>query len=106
IVSNWLIDELAAGDPIEVTRPSGSFCIQPHERPILAFCGGSGITPVLSIAKSVLAESTRPVRLLYANRDRGSVIFDALLADLERGHGGRLEVCRHLDADRGFLDAA
>jgi ferredoxin-NADP reductase len=106
IVSNWLIDELGAGDPIEVTRPSGSFCIQPRERPILAFCGGSGITPVMSIAKSVLATSTRPVRLLYANRDRDSVIFDGPLADLEREHAGRLEVCHHLDADRGFLDAA
>ena len=79
LVSNWLLDNLAEGDLVEATKPAGVFCPQESERPVLGFCGGSGITPVMSIAKHVLSATRRPVRLLYANRDRDSVIFDAAL---------------------------
>jgi 3-ketosteroid 9alpha-monooxygenase subunit B len=106
LVSNWLIDHVSDGDVLEVTAPSGSFCVRPEERPILAFCGGSGITPVVSIAKSVLSGSTKPVRLLYANRDRGSVIFDEELQALADRQPDRLEVRRHFDSDGGFLEAS
>ena len=51
--------------------------------PIVAFAGGSGITPVISLVKSTLATTDRPVRLLYANRDADSVIFRAELDDLD-----------------------
>ena len=61
--SNWFNDEVAAGDVLELTRPAGVFCVRDGNRPVVAFCGGSGITPVLSIAKSVLATTGRPVRL-------------------------------------------
>ena len=40
---------------MEVTKPAGVFCPQEAERPVLGFCGGSGITPVMSITKHVLA---------------------------------------------------
>ena len=106
VVSNHFIDRVAVGDLVEVTRPAGNFCVRPGERPVIGFCGGSGVTPVLSIAKSVLASSSRPVRVLYANRDRGSVIFADRLSTLAAAADGRLEVRHHLDADRGFLDAA
>jgi 3-ketosteroid 9alpha-monooxygenase subunit B len=79
------------------------FCPRDTERPVLGLCGGSGITPVISIAKQVLAMTTRRVRLLYANRDASSVIFGDALAALERAHGGRLEVRHHLDTETGFL---
>jgi 3-ketosteroid 9alpha-monooxygenase subunit B len=94
LVSNWFLDNLAEGDTVELTKPAGVFCPQDHsERPVIGFCGGSGITPVMSIAKHVLATTGRPVRLLYANRDRQSVIFDAPL----------LELRHHFDTDDGFL---
>jgi len=104
-VSNWFNDHVSAGDLLEVTRPAGVFCVQERDRPVVAFCGGSGVTPVISIAKSVLASSSRPVRMLYANRDNHSVIFAGELDQLQQRHGDRLEVRHHLDADRGFLDA-
>ncbi len=104
-VSNWLIDHVSEGDLLEVTRPAGLFCVRGESRPIIAFCGGSGITPVLSIAKSVLAASDRSVRLLYANRDAASIIFDGVLDGLQREHPGRFEVQHHLDTERGFLGA-
>jgi 3-ketosteroid 9alpha-monooxygenase subunit B len=103
LVSNWVLDNLSEGSAVELTKPAGVFCPQDSERPIVGFCGGSGITPVMSIAKHVLATTDRPVRLLYANRDRGSVIFDAALAALGAEHPGRLEVRHHFDTDGGFL---
>ncbi len=103
LVSNWFLDNLTEGDLIEVTKPAGVFCPRESERPVLGFCGGSGITPVMSIAKHVLATTQRPVRLLYANRDRDSVIFDAAFSALCADHPDRLEVRRHFDAEAGFL---
>ncbi len=103
LVSNWLLDNLSAGDVVDATKPAGVFCPQDTDRPVVAFCGGSGITPVMSITKSVLASTPRRVRLLYANRDPASVIFDETLAGLASGHAGRLEVRRHFDSDGGFL---
>ena len=107
LVSNWFLDHLGPGAVIEATKPAGVFCPQSDaaDRPVLGFCGGSGITPVMSITKHVLATTNRPVRLLYANRDRDSVIFDAGLRTLAEAHPGRLEVRHHFDCDGGFLTA-
>jgi ferredoxin-NADP reductase len=105
-VSNWFLDHLHAGDVIEVTKPAGVFCAQENaEERVLGFCGGSGVTPVMSIAKHVLADTGRSVRLLYANRDRASVIFDAAFEALRTAHPERLEVRHHLDDAGGFLTA-
>ena len=106
LVSNWFHDHVAAGDVVEVTKPAGVFCVRDGERPIIGFCGGSGVTPVMSIAKSVLAGTRRPVRLLYANRDRDSVIFHDQLQVLGAGHPDRLDVHHHLDDESGFVDAS
>jgi 3-ketosteroid 9alpha-monooxygenase subunit B len=103
VVSNWFNDHVSPGDLLEVTRPAGTFCIRPGERPIIGFCGGSGVTPVMSIAKSVLVASSRSVDLLYANRDRGSVIFDAPLRALQDRYPERLAVRHHFDCDGGFV---
>lgn len=106
VVSNWFLDHLRAGDIIEVTKPAGVFCVRESaDGPVLGFCGGSGVTPVMSITKHVLAGTNRPVRILYANRDRGSVIFAAAFDGLGSGNGARLEVRHHLDDAGGFLSA-
>jgi 3-ketosteroid 9alpha-monooxygenase subunit B len=106
LVSNWFLDHLAEGDSVEVTKPAGVFCPQESDRAVVGLCGGSGITPVMSITRHVLAATQRPVRLLYANRDPGSVIFDAALDELCRDHPGRLDVERHFDSAGGFLTPA
>ena len=105
VVSNWFNDRVAAGDVLELTRPAGVFCVRDGQRPVVAFCGGSGITPVMSIVKSALTTTVRPVRLLYANRDLASVIFDDELRSMGDRHASRLDVRLHLDTDGGFLDA-
>lgn len=104
-VSNWFHDHVSVGDALEVMKPAGVFCVHEGDRPVVAFAGGSGITPVISIAKTVLATTERRVRLLYANRDAASVIFAAELAALQEGWGGRIEVHHHLDSAGGYLTA-
>jgi 3-ketosteroid 9alpha-monooxygenase subunit B len=74
-MSNWMIDGLAAGDTIDVMRPAGLFVLRETDVPIVAFAGGSGITPAISIIKSALAATTRAIALVYANRNADSVIF-------------------------------
>jgi ferredoxin-NADP reductase len=105
-MSNWMIDTLGPGAEIEAMRPAGLFVLHDAPVPIVAFAGGSGITPVLAIVKAALATTEREVVLVYANRDAGSVIYGAELDRLVAASGGQLTVHRHLDAESGFLDAA
>lgn len=104
-VSNWMLDNLTEGDEVELTRPVGAFCLRPAEVPLLGFSGGSGITPILSLVKSTLATTDRRVRLLCADRNRASAIFDQVLTELVEKYAGRLQVVRHLDDERGLLTA-
>jgi len=106
LVSNWLIDNLKVGDVVEVTAPAGVFTLRDNEAPLVALAGGSGVTPIMSLAKSALATTSRRVKILLANRDAGSVIFAAALGQLIERHPGRLEVRHHLDAVAGLVSAA
>jgi ferredoxin-NADP reductase len=103
IVSNWMHDHVEAGSTVEVTAPAGVFLLPEGDGDVVAFAGGSGITPVLSILKTTLATTGRSARLLYANRDEASIIFRDVLAQLA---GDRLRVVHHLDVVDGFVDAA
>src|SRR5580698_11628443 len=68
-VSNWLVDNVVEGDELTMTRAAGTFVLGSASGPLLAFAGGSGVTPILSLAKSALAGTDRAVRLLCADRD-------------------------------------
>ena len=103
--SNWLNDTVRAGDTLEVMKPAGRFCLEPRPTPLVLFAGGSGITPILSLAKTALASTSRRVRLVYANRDEKSVIFKSELDALAASHGGRFHVEHRYDDTHGFLDA-
>jgi 3-ketosteroid 9alpha-monooxygenase subunit B len=105
-VSNWMLDNLVEGDEVVLTRPAGTFCLDPTSAPLLGFAGGSGVTPIMSLTKSALATTDRPVRLLCADRDRPSVIFDSVMSELVDRYPDRLEVVRHLDDQHGLIDAA
>ena len=105
-MSNWMNDVLAPGSMIDVMRPTGLFVLHERDVPIVAFAGGSGITPVLSIIKSALATTSRSIVLVYANRGAGSVIFAEELERLRAVFGPRLSVHHHLDAESGFLEPA
>ncbi|MFF2777290.1 2Fe-2S iron-sulfur cluster-binding protein [Streptomyces sp. NPDC058052] len=100
--SNWVCDHLAAGDEVEALPPAGTFTPDSLDHDLLLVAGGSGITPVLSIAKSVLAAGTGRIALLYANRDEGSVIFRDELRALTATHPGRLLVVHWLESLQGL----
>lgn len=106
VVSNWLNDHVRVGDTIDAAPPAGRFVLRDTERDVVAFAGGSGVTPVFSLIRTALAGTGRKVRLLYANRDRDSVIFAAALAELAAQHPDRLTVHHHLDEDSGVLAPA
>lgn len=100
--SNWLCTHLKAGDTLEVMPPSGMFTAKSFDHDFLMYAGGSGITPVFSILRSVLAASKARVRLLYANRDERSVIFCKQLAELAAKYPQRLQVVHWLDSVQGI----
>jgi 3-ketosteroid 9alpha-monooxygenase subunit B len=104
-VSNWIVDNVVEGDELTMTRAAGTFVLSPTSLPLLAFAGGSGVTPILSLTKSALATSDRVVRILCADRDRASVIFEAVIDELVGRFPGRLSVDRHIDAEHGLLSS-
>ncbi|SEB68338.1 ferredoxin--NADP reductase [Streptomyces sp. TLI_105] len=100
--SNWVCDRLAAGDELEVLPPAGTFTPDSLDDDLLLVAGGSGITPVLSIAKSALADGRGRVVLLYANRDESSVVFRDELRTLTQDHPDRLLVLHWLESLQGL----
>ncbi len=93
--SSWLHASLKAGDTLEVMEPEGRFGAAAAKatdaRHVLGIAGGSGITPILSILKTVLAqEPASRVTLLYGNRTAASTMFKEELEDLKNRHLTRL----------------
>jgi 3-ketosteroid 9alpha-monooxygenase subunit B len=106
VVSNWLNDTAAPGKDIYALPPQGRFVLKDNDREMIAFAGGSGITPVFSLLRSALISGARNTRLFYANRCRDSVIFDEALASLKDSHAGRFALHHHLDDQCGFVTPA
>ena len=103
LFSNWVGDALKAGDTLDVMPPHGSFTTEfgaAKGRHLVGIAGGSGITPVISLIKTVLrSEPESRFTLLYGNRDSSSVIFLEALAGLKDRYLGRLEIYHFLDAE-------
>jgi ferredoxin-NADP reductase len=102
-VSNWLNDTASEGAEIHAGPPEGRFCLRDNADEIVAFAGGSGITPIMSLVRTALANSSRRIRLLYANRTRESVIFADALHLLADKYADRLVVEHHIDDDSGVV---
>ena len=100
--SNWINDNVGSGDQLTVLPPSGIFTPADLDADLLLFAGGSGITPVISIAKAALAKGTGSVVLLYANRDETSVIFAQELTELAQKHPDRFVVVHWLESVQGL----
>ncbi|MDO9380422.1 MAG: 1,2-phenylacetyl-CoA epoxidase subunit PaaE [Nocardioidaceae bacterium] len=113
VFSTWLVHDVRPGDEVEVQAPSGSFTLDPATggRHVLV-AAGSGITPMMSIASSLLDGSDAHVTLLYGNRRTTSVMFTEELADLKDRHGPRFDLVhvlsrepREVELFSGRLDA-
>lgn len=102
--STQLVEKLKAGMSIEVMTPMGSFttALDPsNERHFVAFAAGSGITPILSILKTVLrTEPKSRFTLFYGNTDTDRIIFRSKLEELKGQHGARLAVHHILSQGR------
>ena len=92
--STWATSELRAGDRIDVMSPQGTFTIDLgalDRKHIAGIAAGSGITPLMALASSVLAASpTSTFTLVYTNRTAIDVMFLEELADLKDRYPSRL----------------
>lgn len=95
IVSNYLLN---ASEPVSIDLQdvSGKFIIEPSpdiKRHLIMFAAGSGITPIISIIKSVLHEELRStISLVYSNKTYDRIIFKNELHHLEREFPGKLKI--------------
>ncbi|MDI2028727.1 phenylacetate-CoA oxygenase/reductase subunit PaaK [Saccharopolyspora sp. TS4A08] len=113
LFSTWLVNEVRAGDEIEVGAPTGSFTPRSPSGHHVLIGAGSGITPLLSIAGTVLRDPDATVTVVYGNRRTDTVMFADELADLKDRYPERLELVhvlsrepREADLFTGRLDAA
>ncbi len=94
--STWANEELRAGDVLEAMPPDGKFTTQFPEKRAKAYLGvaaGSGITPVMSLLKTILAEEPQSTfTLLYGNRGRNNVLFKEELDALKNRYLSRLRL--------------
>lgn len=100
--SNWLCDNAVPGMTIDSLPPAGIFTPDSLDEDLLLLAAGSGITPMLSILKSVLAQGSGRCTLIYANRDENSVIFADELKALTAEHPSRLVVLHWLESVQGL----
>ncbi|MFG2140050.1 2Fe-2S iron-sulfur cluster-binding protein [Streptomyces sp. NPDC048650] len=100
--SNWLCDHAVPGTEVEVLPPAGTFTPPGLDADLLLVAGGSGITPVMSILKSVLTRGRGRLTLLYANRGETSVIFRDELRELAEEYPDRLLVLHWLESVQGL----
>jgi ring-1,2-phenylacetyl-CoA epoxidase subunit PaaE len=98
--SSWLVHEVAPGDRVEVLPPSGTFTADlstPADHVFVV--AGSGITPALSLASTVLRDGESTVTVFYGNRRTNTVMFADELADLKDAHGTRLQLVHVLSRE-------
>lgn len=95
-VSTYLHDQAQVGDTLELAAPDGRFYtpLDPEKRrTYYLFGAGSGITPLMSVLKTILeAEPMSSVFLLYGNRDEENIIFRETLEGLAERYSGQLSV--------------
>lgn len=100
-VSTYINNELKAGDMLDVMPPLGNFTtiIDEHNiRKFVMFAGGSGITPIISLIKSILkVEVNSRLTLFYANQTNDSVIFKKELDELENNHSDKFKIIHILE---------
>jgi len=99
--STFLNSNLKVGDTLEVMPPMGNFHTEMNvnnNKTYILFGGGSGITPMLSIIKTVLVkEPQSKVILFYGNLNESSIIFNKQLSDLENKHPNHVKVVNVLE---------
>ena len=106
--SSWANEELKVGDTLDAMTPMGNFhsALKPAEaRRYLGFAGGSGITPMISLIKTILdAERKSTFTLVYGNRSTSAIMFREELEDIKNIHMGRLNIVHVLESEAADID--
>jgi len=94
IFSTYATSDLKVGDAIEITAPEGRFELQPEaNKNYIAFAAGSGITPILSMIKTVLEnEPTSNFTLVYGNKSTSDTIFYDELNQLKETYSNQFKL--------------
>jgi len=96
VASNYINDQVKVGDSVSMMEPVGNFTLEPDKnlkRHIVLFGAGSGITPLMSILKSILYfEPASTVSLIYGNRRTDNIIFKEKLQALKEKFGDRFNL--------------
>ena len=92
--SVFATSQLKAGDELEISAPEGRFLLSPEaNKNYLGFAAGSGITPILSMVKTVLeTESTSTFTLVYGNKTAADTIFYTELNSLKETFSDRFKL--------------
>ncbi len=106
--SSFVNDEVKVGDTLEAMAPMGNFhCgLEPERaRRYLGFAGGSGVTPMISLIRTVMArEPKSSFTLIYGNRSTSAIMFREELEDLKNLHLGRLNIVHILESEAGEIE--
>ena len=101
LVSNHINDNINTGDTVEVMEPSGRFFADIKEsnyKTYYLFSAGSGITPILSILRTVLeTEENSYVNMIFGNMNESTIMFDDVLEELAQKYAGRFRLVHALD---------
>lgn len=96
VFSTYANETLAEGDTLDVMIPQGKFILSPNKEnkhAYAAFAAGSGITPILSIIKTVLTDEPHSTfTLVYGNQSPTEAMFRDELIALQKTHGDRLQI--------------
>ena len=95
IFSTYANNHLNSGDSLEVGEPNGRFIFEPQSEnanSIIAFAAGSGITPIMSIARTVLETDDKSVVLIYGNKSPEKTIFYKEILELQSTYLNRFKV--------------
>lgn len=108
LFSTYANTEMKSGDELEVMTPMGKFTskLEPDQKKhYVLIAAGSGITPIMSIIKSVLSrEPGSEISLIYGNRKFDSIIFRDELEDLKDRFIGRFRIFHVLSGEQNEID--
>ncbi len=106
VISNYLNDKLRPGKSLEIMKPMGNFTVDFHSKNkhhYVMISGGSGITPIIGITKSILVnEPDSRITLFYCSRSEEQIIFRNQLTALQEKYPEKLQVIHNLTQPSPF----
>lgn len=95
LLSNWLFEKTGIGTRLNASRAKGTFVLDDSDRPIQLFAAGIGITPIISLCKSVMSSTSRRVDLHFTSVNEYETPFLDLLVTMSRRYDSRLAITNH-----------